>query len=77
MVSPLFIILYFQGMFMFVSNQVDFGHQTNSDNYDVSHLHEELYQIFDNELVSSKFISVVDLKGVPQEPGIPQIRGHW
>ena len=40
---------------MFVSNQVDFGHQTNSDNYDVSHLHEELYQIFDNELVSLKF----------------------
>ena len=68
---------------MFVSNQVDFGHQTNSDNYDVSHLHEELYQIFDNELVSSKFIlilellSVADLKGVVQEPGFPQIRGHW
>ncbi|XP_041377665.1 multifunctional procollagen lysine hydroxylase and glycosyltransferase LH3-like [Gigantopelta aegis] len=39
-----------QGTFMFVTNQVHFGHQTNSDGYDTTHLHEELYQIFENEL---------------------------
>ncbi|KAG8231868.1 hypothetical protein J437_LFUL011773 [Ladona fulva] len=35
-------------IFMYVSNREDFGHLINADNFDTSHLHNELYQIFDN-----------------------------
>jgi len=35
-------------IFMFVSNRVDWGHLVNSDNFETTHKHNELYQIFDN-----------------------------
>ncbi|KAF4533520.1 hypothetical protein B566_EDAN001005 [Ephemera danica] len=35
-------------VFMFVSNLDDFGHLVNADSFDTTHLHNELYQIFDN-----------------------------
>uniref|UniRef100_T1IVE2 Fe2OG dioxygenase domain-containing protein n=1 Tax=Strigamia maritima TaxID=126957 RepID=T1IVE2_STRMM len=39
-----------KGVFMFVTNQVDFGHLINNENYDISHLHNDLYQVFDNRI---------------------------
>ncbi len=38
---------------MYVDNQEYYGHLVNSDNYDTSHKHSDLYQIFDNKYVSS------------------------
>ncbi|XP_021950567.1 procollagen-lysine,2-oxoglutarate 5-dioxygenase 1 [Folsomia candida] len=35
-------------VFMYVSNRVDWGHLVNSDNFETTHLYNELYQIFDN-----------------------------
>jgi len=35
-------------IFMYISNRVDWGHLINADNFDTSHLHNEMYQIFDN-----------------------------
>lgn len=35
-------------IFMYVSNRVDWGHLVNSDNFETSHVNNELYQIFDN-----------------------------
>ncbi|XP_065349170.1 multifunctional procollagen lysine hydroxylase and glycosyltransferase LH3 isoform X2 [Cloeon dipterum] len=36
-------------IFMFVDNLKDFGHLIHADNFDTSHMHNELYQIFDNQ----------------------------
>ncbi|XP_035714029.1 multifunctional procollagen lysine hydroxylase and glycosyltransferase LH3 [Folsomia candida] len=33
---------------MFVSNVVEFGHLINSDNFDITRIHAELYELFDN-----------------------------
>ncbi|CAL8072484.1 unnamed protein product [Orchesella dallaii] len=35
-------------VFMYVSNRVDWGHLINSDNFETTHLHNELFQLFDN-----------------------------
>ncbi|XP_036403801.1 multifunctional procollagen lysine hydroxylase and glycosyltransferase LH3 [Megalops cyprinoides] len=37
-----------QGVFMFVSNRDDFGRLVSSTNYNISRLHPDLWQIFDN-----------------------------
>jgi len=37
-----------RGIFMFISNRVDFGHLINADNFETVHLHNDLYQLFDN-----------------------------
>ncbi|XP_046397512.1 procollagen-lysine,2-oxoglutarate 5-dioxygenase 1 isoform X2 [Ischnura elegans] len=37
-----------KNIFMYVSNRLDYGHLINADNFDTSHLHNDLYQIFDN-----------------------------
>ncbi|XP_069181072.1 procollagen-lysine,2-oxoglutarate 5-dioxygenase 1 isoform X2 [Procambarus clarkii] len=37
-----------KGIFMYVSNRVDFGHLVNADKFDTSRLHNELWEIFDN-----------------------------
>lgn len=45
----------FQGHFMYVSNLEEYGHLLNADNYEISHLHNDMYQIFDNRLVRSPY----------------------
>ena len=41
-----------QGHFMYVSNMHNFGHLISTDNYETHHLHNDLYNIFENRLVS-------------------------
>ena len=38
---------------MHVSNLHEYGHLLNADNYDTSRLHGDMYQMFDNNLVST------------------------
>lgn len=38
------------GAFMYVSNELDFGHLVNPENYDISRTHPDMYQVFDNKL---------------------------
>lgn len=37
---------------MYVSNILDYGHLLNADNYETLHLHNDMYSLFDNQLVS-------------------------
>ncbi|CAH8641938.1 unnamed protein product [Heterobilharzia americana] len=37
-----------KNIFMFVDNQMEFGYLINADNYTYNHLHNDLWQIFDN-----------------------------
>ncbi|GFS32351.1 multifunctional procollagen lysine hydroxylase and glycosyltransferase LH3 [Nephila pilipes] len=39
-----------KGIFMYVSNLHDFGHLVNSDSFDTSHVHNELYEIYTNQV---------------------------
>jgi hypothetical protein len=41
---------------MYADNQAIYGHLTDSSNYDTSHLHNDLYEIFSNRYVSNKII---------------------
>ena len=43
----------YQGHFMYVSNLDEYGHLLNADNFDTSHLNNDMYMIFDNRLVGS------------------------
>ena len=36
---------------MFVSNLDNYGHLVSTDNYETHHLHNDLYNIFENRLV--------------------------
>ena len=36
---------------MYVSNLEEYGHLLNADNFDTSHLNNDMYMIFDNRLV--------------------------
>lgn len=38
------------GVFMYVSNEHDFGHLVNPESYDTSRTHPDMYQIFDNKM---------------------------
>lgn len=38
---------------MYISNLDDYGHLLNGDNYETTHLHNDMFSIFDNRLVSS------------------------
>ena len=40
-----------QGHFMYVSNLEEYGHLMSADSYETTHLHNDMYQIFDNRLV--------------------------
>lgn len=40
-----------QGVFMFVSNMHTFGRILSTENYQTSHLHNDLWQIFENPKV--------------------------
>lgn len=37
---------------MYISNLHDYGHLLSGDNYETSHLHNDMYQMFENRLVS-------------------------
>lgn len=37
---------------MFVSNMHSFGHILSTENYQTNHLHNDLWQIFENPVVS-------------------------
>ncbi|XP_023288788.1 procollagen-lysine,2-oxoglutarate 5-dioxygenase 3 [Orussus abietinus] len=39
-----------RGIFMYVSNRLEFGHLVSTDNYDIKLTHPDFYQIFDNKL---------------------------
>ena len=41
-----------QGHFMYVSNLEEYGHLLNRESYTTEHLHNDMYQLFDNRLVS-------------------------
>lgn len=45
---------YLQGVFMFVDNQVYYGHLLDSEKYETTHLHNDLYEIFDNRYVCNQ-----------------------
>ena len=38
---------------MYVSNLDEYGHLLNADNFDTTHLNNDMYMIFDNRLVRS------------------------
>lgn len=37
---------------MYTSNLQDYGHLLNGENYEITHLHNDMFSIFDNKLVS-------------------------
>ena len=37
-----------QGIFMFVTNRLDWGHLVDPENFETTHLHDELYEIINN-----------------------------
>lgn len=40
-----------QGLFMFVTNMHSFGRILSTENYQTNHLHNDLWQIFENQVV--------------------------
>ncbi len=38
---------------MYVSNVHQYGHLLNGDKYETTHLHNDMYSIFENKLVST------------------------
>ncbi|KAM3824071.1 LOW QUALITY PROTEIN: procollagen-lysine,2-oxoglutarate 5-dioxygenase 1 [Vipera latastei] len=68
-----------QGVFMFVTNQQPFGHILSLENYQTSHLHNDLWQIFSNpEDWNEKYIhpNYTDaLKGKLLETPCPDV--YW
>uniref|UniRef100_H3A868 Procollagen-lysine,2-oxoglutarate 5-dioxygenase 3 n=1 Tax=Latimeria chalumnae TaxID=7897 RepID=H3A868_LATCH len=47
---PFLLSLLLQGVFMHITNRDEFGRLLSSDKYNTSHLHNDLWQIFDNPL---------------------------
>uniref|UniRef100_A0A672KYK6 Procollagen-lysine, 2-oxoglutarate 5-dioxygenase 3 n=1 Tax=Sinocyclocheilus grahami TaxID=75366 RepID=A0A672KYK6_SINGR len=45
-----------QGVFMFVSNRDEFGRLISSTNYNISRLHPDMWQIFDNPVVRDSHV---------------------
>jgi len=39
-----------RGLFMHVSNRLEFGHLVNPDSYNIQLIHPDIYQIIDNKL---------------------------
>ena len=37
---------------MYISNIDEYGHLLNGDNYEITHLHNDMFSIFDNRVVS-------------------------
>lgn len=57
-----------QGIFLHLSNQHEFGRLLATSRYDIDHLHPDLWQIFDNPLVSgapgSKSVNALRYRGM-------------
>uniref|UniRef100_A0A672KT68 Procollagen-lysine, 2-oxoglutarate 5-dioxygenase 3 n=1 Tax=Sinocyclocheilus grahami TaxID=75366 RepID=A0A672KT68_SINGR len=51
-----FVCLVLQGVFMFVSNRDEFGRLISSTNYNISRLHPDMWQIFDNPVVRDSHV---------------------
>ncbi|KAM8927581.1 procollagen-lysine,2-oxoglutarate 5-dioxygenase 1 [Pelodytes ibericus] len=68
-----------QGVFMFVTNRQEFGHILSVDNYQTTHLHNDLWQIFQNtEDWKEKYIHPnhsLALKGKSIETPCPDV--YW
>ena len=45
---------------MYVSNLDEYGHLLNADNFDTSHLNNDMYMIFDNRLVCSNLDTIIN-----------------
>lgn len=43
---------------MYVSNLHRYGHLLNADNYETTHLHSDMYSLFENRLVSTLVIGM-------------------
>lgn len=52
LLSPPHTLPPLQGIFLHLSNQHEFGRLLATSRYDTDHLHPDLWQIFDNPLVS-------------------------
>jgi hypothetical protein len=37
------------GVFMYVTNRLDFGHLVDPENFETTHLHDELFEIINNQ----------------------------
>lgn len=46
--EPLLFLSVLQGVFMYLTNRHQFGHILSLENYQTSHLHNDLWQIFSN-----------------------------
>ena len=53
------MVTFEQAHFMYVSNLHDYGHLLNADNYETTHLHNDMFSMFDNRVVSHVCVVVV------------------
>lgn len=49
-------VFYWQLIFMYIDNQIYYGHLIDSENYDMTHKHSDLWEIFDNRYVCHLWI---------------------
>ena len=50
--TNLFWFQFFQGVFMYVTNMHNFGRILSTENYQTNHLHNDLWQMYENLVVS-------------------------
>jgi len=50
-----------QDIFLYIDNQQHYGHLVDAENFDTTHLHNDLYQIFDNRYVSPSTYSPMNI----------------
>ena len=51
------MFFFVQGIFMYIDNQQYFGHLVNSENFETTHKHSDLFSLQDNKYVSLYFLS--------------------
>jgi len=54
-------VVLLQDIFLYIDNQQYYGHLVNTENFDTTHLHNDLYQIFDNRYVSPSTYSPMNI----------------
>ena len=59
-------LLVFQNRFMYLNNQHNFGHLVDTDNYATTHLHNDLYEIFNNPQVYNTGLQIFFKIGGPK-----------
>ncbi len=57
-----------QGIFLYVDNQKYFGHLVNSENFETTHKHNDLYSLMDNKYVSSRVFAQLNYKNFVTMP---------